>query len=219
MRIRTAVVVSFIVLFAGMAAAQLDDLGAAQTAVLEGVQISSEPSTEPGEKTVTCYFIFREKPSSFFYEIKAKENKLVFEFNDVKKGASPIQSVSEPPIKGFTIRQDRVDVNKEIRGLKPEWHDVVYVTFSLDAIPRITVKEEYSVISFSYKWSTDPTRTEEYVADKGRPKWLIPTLSGVGGAAVAGVIIALLVGGDDEPDGPEALDTTDLPIHEPYTEP
>ncbi|MBD3242115.1 MAG: hypothetical protein GF331_16105 [Chitinivibrionales bacterium] len=216
MQTRTAVVVWSILVLAGMAGAQLDDLGT-QTAVLEGVQITSEPSTEPGEKMVTCYFIFREKPSSFFYEIKAKENKLVFEFNDVKKGSAPIQSVSEPPIKGFTIRQDRVDVNKEIRGLKPEWHDVVYVTFSLDAIPRITVKEEYSVISFSYKWSTDPTMAEKYVEDTGRPKWLIPTLSGVGGAAVAGVIIALVAGGDVEPEPPQPLSTDDLPVHTPYT--
>lgn len=218
MRNNTAGIVWSILLLACAAGAQLDDLGT-QTAVLEGVQITSEPSTEPGEKTVTCYFIFREKPSSFFYEIKAKDKKLVFEFNDVKKGAAPIQSVSEPPIKGFTIQQDRVDVNKEIRGLKPEWHDVVYVSFSLDAIPRISVKEEYSVISFSYKWSTDPSMADKYVDDSGRPKWLIPTLSGVGGAAVAGVIIALLVGGDDVDEGALPLDTTDLPLREPYTNP
>lgn len=191
---------------------------ATQNAVLEGVQLSSEPGTEQGEKVVSCYFIFRDKPSSFFYEIKDKEKKLVFEFNDVKKGVSPVESMSEAPIKGFEVGEKRVNVNEQVQGLEPEWHSVVTVTFALDAIPIITVNEEYSVISFSYKWGTDPSKMDKYVQKDNKKKyWLIGGLAGAGAVGAAVAVIAVL-GGDDGGDGEDpVLDDKDLPVHTPYT--
>jgi hypothetical protein len=169
MRRKLAAVVSCVASLCTVVLAQ-GNLMPNQNALLEGVQISSEPSSVEGEKVVTCYFIFRDKPTSFFYEMKAKEKKLVFEFHDVKKGAAPIESLAEPPIKGFVVEEQRVDVNAEIQGLTPEWHDVTKVVFDLEALPVITVNEEYSVISFSYKWGTDPSRMEEYVQKEGKKK-------------------------------------------------
>jgi len=199
---------------AGKAVAQ-DELGVIQNAILEGVQISSEPSPDPGEKVVSCYFIFRDKPSSFFYEVKDKEKKLVFEFNDVKLGVAPIESMSEPPIKSFTVEERKVDVNSEIKGLEPEWHSVAKVTFDLSNIPIITVNEEYSVISFTYKWSTDPTKLKNYVAGESKAKWWI--IGGSAGVAVAAAVaIAVVLAGDDTTDpGPQELSTDDLPQHNP----
>jgi hypothetical protein len=212
---RIVAAVGYVAVLCAVALAQ-NDLMARQNAVLEGVQISSEPSSVEGERIVTTYFIFRERPSSFFYEMKTKEKKLIFEFHDVKKGAAPIESVSEPPIKGFEVKEERIDVNAEIQGLRPEWHDVTKVVFDLEAVPIITVNEEYSVISFSYKWGTDPSRMDEYVQQEGKRKWwLIGSLAGVGLAGGAGVAIWLLT--QEEPpasdDGP--LDIEDLPLHQP----
>jgi hypothetical protein len=191
-----------------------------QNAVIEGVQISSEQGAEPHEKVITVYFIFRDKPTSYFYELKHKEKKIVFEFNDTEKGVSPIPSAQEPPIEGFRIEQDKVDVNAQIRGLKPEWHDLVRVSFFMQGIPEINVKDEYSIISFSFTWSTDPDKVKEYMAggDKKR-KILITSITGGLGLAGLGVLAWLKFGPEEppvtEPEGP--LDLSGLPEHpDPY---
>ena len=189
-----------------------------QNAVIEGVQLSSEPSKEPNESVVTCYFIFRDKPSSYFYEVKKKTNKLVFEFNDTQKGNSPVASQKFDPIQGFELEEGKIDVNKEVKGLNPEWHDMVTVTFSLSAIPRINVADEYNVISFSFKWSSDPAKAKALALHEG----------GVNAGAVVGICGGVLVaggvggyfvwkalgGGHNNGGGLVDVDTTDLPVHQ-----
>jgi hypothetical protein len=185
-----------------------------QNAVLEGVQLSSEAGKEPGEKVVSCYFIFRDKPSSYFYEMKRAEKRLVFEFNDAEKGGSPIQSAAEAPILGFMIDQKKVDVNKDVRGLNPEFHDMVSVSFNLDNIPNITVNDEYTVISFTYKWTTDPSKAGKY-AVKDNKTWIYAGSAGglvaLGGGILAWYLLRPPVNKQAEP-----LDITDLPSHTRY---
>jgi hypothetical protein len=195
-------------------AATPEAINPVQNAVIEGIQLSSEPGKEQGENIVTCYFIFRDKPSSYFYEVKRGTRKLMFEFNDTQKGSSPIPSTSQAPIDGFEIEQRKIDINKEVKGMNPEWHDLVSVSFSLSAIPQISVTDEYNVISFTYKWSSDPAKATKYMAKEGKTNWtLATTLGGIG---------LLLAGGagyyywkhrtiEQPPAGP--LDTTDLPSH------
>jgi|WetSurMetagenome_2_1015567.scaffolds.fasta_scaffold00055_8 hypothetical protein len=186
----------------------------ANDAVLEGIQVSSEPSKDnPKDFVVTCYFIFRDKPSSYFYESKRKNKKLVFEFNDAQKGTSPIPSQKVIPIEGFEIDQRQVDVNKEVKGLNPELHDQLYVTFSLDAIPKIHVADEYNVISFTFTWSSDPTRVAKYIDNTGGPNWgLMGGLAG-GGAVAVGVALYFLLKPPPSIAPPSPLDTSDLPSH------
>jgi|WetSurMetagenome_2_1015567.scaffolds.fasta_scaffold322876_2 hypothetical protein len=160
-----------------------------QNAVIEGVQLSSEPGEKPEEKVISCYFIFRDKPSSYFYEVKTKEKKIVFEFNDTKTGSSPIPSTAEAPIKGFTTELRKIDINKEVKGLKPEYHSQVRVTFDLDKVPEIHVVDEYNVISFSYKWSDNPTKVPNYVLkESSNMKYVYISsacVAGIGGVAFA----------------------------------
>ena len=140
-----------------------------QNAVLEGIQITSEATKVPDERNVTCYFIFRDKPSNYFYDINHREKKLIFEFNDAQRGASPLPAINEPPIKNFTIEEFQIDINKDIEGLTPEWHDVIRIVFNLDAIPLISVRDEYTVISFNFKWTTNPEKIPLYsVHEKNR---------------------------------------------------
>jgi hypothetical protein len=191
-----------------------DDLAPAVTnAVLEGVQVSSEPGTKPSEKIVSCYFIFRDKPSSYFYEFNKKDKKLVFEFNDVKKGVSPIESSAETPILGFTAEEKKVDINRAVSGMNPEWHDVTVVSLTLQAIPIITVNEEYSVISFSFKWCTDPNKCDQYVEKNKSKKWW--WIGGLGGAGLVGggVVVAVLLSQPPPEPGPSQIDISDLPTH------
>ena len=153
-----------------------------QNAVLEGVQISKEPGESPDESIITGYFIFRDKPSNYFYEVKKKQKLIEFEFDDVVEGSSPIASVEEPPIKGFKIESRKIDKNKDVVGLNPEWHDVIKVTFRCDAVPKINVKDEYSIISFSFRWSTKEDKAEIYTDNDRNRKPLLFVLLGTGAA-------------------------------------
>ena len=186
-----------------------------QNAVLEGIQISTEPSNDHGEKLVTCYFIFKDKPSSYFYEIKKKNRKLVFEFNDTQKGTSPIVPSAEPPLEGFEIEQKKVDVNKEVKGLNQEWHDLLAVTFDLTKIPRIEVKDEYNVISFSYKWTIDPGKEKDYeIKEENRSRGIVLGTVGAGSLIAGGFVWYFLTHKPSSgPEGP--LSTDDLPVHSP----
>jgi hypothetical protein len=184
-----------------------------QNAVLEGIQLSSEPGESIDEKIVTCYFIFRDKPSSYFYEAFPKEKEIVFEFNDVQVGASPILSAKEPPIQGFRFQSEKIDANKEVVGLNPEWHDILKVHFFFDAIPEITVKDEYSVISFAFKWTTNPEKVKQYTQKYGVNKPLLISLIS-GGIAIPAVVALILLKNADPPNTETPpLSIHDLPSH------
>ncbi|MBN1309636.1 MAG: hypothetical protein JXA18_17075 [Chitinispirillaceae bacterium] len=184
-----------------------------QNAIIEGVQLTAEPGAEPDEKIISAYFIFRDKPSSYFYEVKLREKKLIFEFNDTRVGASPVPTASEPPIKGFVIEQGKIDVNKAVKGLKPEWHDLIRVVFDLEAVPDIRVNDEFSIISFSFKWSTDPEKQSKYIVKDQTPKIILWSTAGVGGVAL-GAVAYLFLHPVSEPERLEKLPVDDLPVHD-----
>jgi hypothetical protein len=184
--------------------------GEISTAVIEGVQISSEPGERADEKVITAYFIFRDKPSSYFYEVKVKEKKVIFEFNDTKTSGAPVESVSEPPIKGFTVEDHKINVNKEIKGLKPEYHNQIRVVFNVSAVPNVRVSDEYNVISFTYKWTTDSSKLDDYVITppKTWPWWV-----GGGTLLAGGGFAAWWFTRPPAPEKLEDLDISDLPQH------
>ena len=185
-----------------------------QNAVLEGIQLSSEPGKVADENIVTCYFIFRDKPSSYFYETKKKLNKLVFEFNDTQKGTSPIPSTKQSPIEGFEIEQKKIDVNREVKGLNPEFHDMISVTFSLTAMPLISVTDEYNVISFSFKWSTNAAKQVTLTSKEGKANPAVVTTLTGGGILLLGAAVYLYLRLRPPPPVPTPdIDTSDLPSH------
>jgi hypothetical protein len=187
------------------------EAGMIPTAVIEGVQISAEPGERPNEKVITAYFIFKDKPSSYFYEVKVKEKKVVFEFNDTKTSGAPVESVSEPPIRGFTVEDRKVNVNKEIKGLRPEYHNQIRVVFNVDAVPRVHVSDEYNVISFTYKWTTDSSKLDDYVI---KPPKMWPWWAGGGTLAAGGGFAYWWFFIREKPVEPlEELPITDLPLH------
>jgi len=187
-----------------------EEEGGIPTAVIEGVQISAEPGERADEKLISGYFIFKDKPSSYFYDVKLKEKKIIFEFNDTRTSGAPVPSVAEPPIKGFSVEDRKINVNKDIKGLKPEYHNQIKVIFDLVAVPIIHVSDEYNVISFSYKWTTDSTKLDKYVI-KPAKKW--PWIVGVGTALAGGGVAAYFILQPPPPEIIEDLSTDDLPLH------
>ncbi len=183
-----------------------------QNAIIEGVQITTEQGETSDEKLVSAYFIFRDKPSSYFWEIKPREHKVVFEFHDTKTGSSPVPSVTESPIKGFTIEEGKIDINKDVRGLKPEWHDRIKVIFDMEAIPEIHVNDEFSIVSFSFKWTTDPSKIDKYIVKDNTKKIILLSSAGVGAVGV-GALIVYLATKPAPPPPLGLLSDLDLPKH------
>jgi len=170
------------------------DATSVQNAVLEGVNFSVEKGATADEQIVTCYFIFKDKPSGYFYnkvrDAKTKEKKIIFEFNDTEMGASPINYDASPPITTFKIDKERFNSNAEVQGLTPEWHDKMIVSFAVSNLPaELSVSDQFNIISFSYKWSTDPAKVPQYAEKENKMKaWPFA----VGGAALlAGGIIGI----------------------------
>ncbi len=189
-------------------AAASDDLegdNLTKNAVIEGIQVSSEPGEKPDEKVISCYFIFKDKPTSYFYEVKLKEQKVVFEFNDTKSGTAPVSSVSESPIKGFVIEDRKIDINKEVRGLKPEWHNQMRVIFSMEAIPEIFVNDEYNVITFNFKWTSNPALVENYIVKDNTTRTIWISAASVTGVGVGALVAWIL-------NKPPPFEVPDIPV-------
>jgi len=178
-------------------------------AVIEGLQVSVENGSVQDEITVTCYFIFRDKFSSYFYNIDRKENKLTFEFVDARTGSSPIAALEQAPIKEIVIEEDQTDANKSVKGLNSEWHDVIRITFELEQLPVISVTNEQNIISFSYKWTTNSEMIPKYLYKDKFPLLFWGSV-GVLGSIGTGILIYFLA--RKEPPPPDnTLTVDDLP--------
>ncbi|HEX2959282.1 MAG TPA: hypothetical protein VHO70_20780 [Chitinispirillaceae bacterium] len=184
-----------------------------QNAIIEGIQLTAEKSEATDERVISCYFIFRDKPTSYFYEVKIRDKKLIFEFNDTKTGSSPVPTASEYPIKGFRIESGKMDINKDVKGLMPEWHDMIRVIFDVDQVPKVHVSDEYSIISFSFKWTSDPSKYKLYTLKDNSRKVIAITTATVGGALIGGGAYALykIL---QPPESEKPITTDDLPLHD-----
>jgi hypothetical protein len=180
-----------------------------QDAVIEGLQISVEPGTAEDEIVVTCYFIFRDRPTSYFYDIDRKERTLSFEFVDARTGSSPIQVDEQAPIERIVIDDKQIDANRSIQGLNPEWHNMIRVTFQLEHMPVISVNDQHSIVSFTYKWTTDPEKIPQYIEPNRFPMvfWIS---GGVLGGIGLGTLTYFLVPKKDRTPS-NVLQSSDLP--------
>jgi hypothetical protein len=138
-----------------------------------------------------------------------KEQKIIFEFNDTRASSAPVPSVAEPPITGFTIEQRKIDINKDVRGLKPEWHTQIRVVFSVDYIPVIHVNDEYNIISFSYKWTTNSEKIDQYIVKDNTKKIMLWSTASVGGVATG--ILGWYLFFRPKPEEQGEISTDDLP--------
>ncbi len=183
-------------------------------AVIEGIQITADKGTKPEEKIVSGYFIFHDKPSSYFYKVKTREKKIIFEFNDATTGPKEIPSIAEPPIKGFSVISETVDINAS-KGNTPDLHNRIQVIFDFDRVPDIKVNDDYSIIIFSFKWTTNPSQVSHYALKKPAKKvfWWSSTGVGLVGGGAALVYYYYFLKPDDAQRPLDDLDVADLPGH------
>jgi len=185
---------------------------AVKNATLEGIQLLSEPSGVDGDSTISCYFIFKGNPSNYFFNTLVREKRLVFEFNDVVQGISAIESTEHLPILGYRLETEKINSNEEIAGLKPEWHDIMRFTLYFEKLPIVTVKDEYGVVSFSFKWSTDIEKQKELIVKEGNKPLAIALIGGsIVGLAALGVSL-FLTQDDDVAETPD-VSLDGLPSH------
>jgi len=155
-----------------------------QDAIIEGLQFTSEPTDVEDEIIISCFFIFRDKPTSYFYDLNRKDKKIVFEFADARTGSSPISADQHSPIDGITVEELQVDANKEIKGLNPEWHNHIRVTMNLGHIPVVSVSDESNIISFRYKWTTNPEKYPQYIETDSFPLVFWLSAGGLGAIGI-----------------------------------
>ncbi len=191
---RVVVCVWFVLIFCLQSVAQ-------SSSVLEAVQINSERTRNADEKRVSGYFVFDSPPSDFSYRLRKRDRKLVFEFVDVKKGASPVISVRESPVRGFEVEQVRDDK----KGVQ---RDITRVIFDLDAPPVLDVKDERGTVSFSFLWSDNPHLQPKYKAFEITRPMIIWSGAGLGAVGLGVMSIFLFRDGESTGTG---LSRDDLP--------
>jgi hypothetical protein len=183
---------------------------AEEAAIIEVIQASTEPGLKPEEKIVSWYVIFQsKKASNYSYVMQENEKKLVFEFSNTK--CKQFSSLAEPPVQGFTIETIGSDTSKS-GSVSAASSSLVRVTFTLDAVPVIVVNDEFNIISFSYKWTTNPKKESEYILKKSPNKIIIWSAAGVAGVGL-GIGGYFILRTTHTAPGPEGLSTSDLPVH------
>jgi hypothetical protein len=186
-------------------------------AVMEQIMVAELADSIPGETTIGCFFIFKNRPRSFVYNVVKSEMKLIFEFNSAKIGSAPFPSIAQPPIKGFSVTQDTVNMNNRSTKQKPEWHVLTRVVFDLEVIPDIVITDDKSIISFTYKWTQGRSKQKTVFIQSLKKRGLLYASIGVGGAAAGGLLVYLTHQSRSEPapaDEPLGkLPTIDLPVY------
>jgi hypothetical protein len=152
---------------------------------IEGVQFSKKPGPTEGSKELTVVFLLTEKPSAYFNYYDPVKKAIVFDFYDTHIGESIMEPIHEHPITNSTVELFKLDLNKDVAGLKPDIRDVVRVSLFTEYDLEYDIQEDYGVITMNFKWSR---KMEHSFKAKGRAfYWQFPlALVAVAGAGWAG---------------------------------
>jgi hypothetical protein len=93
-----------------------------------------------------------------------------------------------------------------------EWHDMIRVIFDVDHMPKVHVSDEYSIISFSFKWTSDPAKYKLYTVKDNSRKVVAITSATIGGVLIGGGVYGLIKFLEPPP-AQEPIFTGDLPDH------
>ena len=152
---------------------------------IEGVQFTKKPGPTEGSKELSIVFLLTEKPSAYFNYYDVVKKAVVFDFYDTHIGESIMDPIHEHPIKNSTVELFKLDLNKDVAGLRPDVRDVVRVSLFSDFDLDYDIQEDYGVITMNFKW--DKKKERQFVR-KGRAiYWQLPlALAVLGGGGYAG---------------------------------
>jgi hypothetical protein len=152
---------------------------------IEGVQFTKKPGPKEGSKELSIVFLLTEKPSAYFNYYDPVKKAVVFDFYDTHIGESIMEPIHEHPITNSTVELFKLDLNKDVAGLRPDIRDVVRVSLFTAYDLEYEIQEDYGVITMNFKWNK---QTENAFIRKSHAfYWEFPlALAVLGGGAYAG---------------------------------
>lgn len=148
---------------------------------IEGVQFSKKDGPTEGSKDLTIVFLLTEKPSAYFNYYDPVKKAVIFDFYDTRIGESIMDPIHEHPITNSTVELFKLDLNKDVAGLRPDIRDVVRVSLMTPFDLEYELQEDYGVITMNFKWSK---KTEKaFTRSKNAIYWQFPLALGVLGGA------------------------------------
>ncbi len=152
---------------------------------IEGVQFTKKLGPTEGSKELSIVFLLTEKPSAYFNYYDPVKKAVVFDFYDTHIGESIMEPIHEDPITNSTVELFKLDLNKDVSGLKPDIRDVVRVSLFSAFDLEYDIQEDYGVITMNLKW--DPKIKNKFVRSRRAIYWQFPlALAFLGGAGYAG---------------------------------
>ncbi len=148
---------------------------------IEGVQFNKKPGPTEGSKELQIVFLLTEKPSAYFNYYDPVKKAVIFDFYDTHIGESIMEPIHEHPITNSTVELFKLDLNKDVEGMKPDIRDVVRVSLFTNFDLEYEIQEDYGVITMSTKWSNKTERA--FTRKKNAIYWQFPlALAVLGGA-------------------------------------
>jgi hypothetical protein len=147
---------------------------------------------------VTAYFSFSDSIPNYFWEADTVHQCINITFVNTQLGGFTSSGMTDTfgigPVKNIHVVQERRNRNEAIKGLNPDWYDLVTATIACSPMIRdqrqLEANQSGTNIFFSFPWPADPVeRNKLYAAvEKKRGRlWPFISLAGVGTAgAVAG---------------------------------
>lgn len=148
---------------------------------IEGVQFTKKAGPTEGSKELSIVFLLTEKPSAYFNYYDVTKKAVVFDFYDTHIGESIMEQIHEHPITNSTVELFKLDLNKDVEGLKPDVRDVVRVSLFTNYDLDYDIQEDFGVITMNLKWNKKIERT--FSRKKNAIYWQFPlALAVLGGA-------------------------------------
>ena len=148
---------------------------------IEGVQFTKKAGPTEGSKELTIVFLLTERPSAYFNYYDPVKKAIVFDFYDTRIGESIMEPIREHPISNSTVELFKLDLNKDVAGLKPDIRDVVRVSLMTPYDMEYELQEDYGVITMNFKWSKKIEKG--FSRKKNAIYWQFPlALAALGGA-------------------------------------
>lgn len=148
---------------------------------IEGVQFTKKAGPTEGSKELTIVFLLTEKPSAYFNYYDPVKKAVVFDFYDTRIGESIMDPIHEHPITNSTVELFKLDLNKDVQGLRPDIRDVVRVSLMTPYDLEYELQEDYGVITMNFKWNKKTERA--FSRRKNAIYWQFPLALGILGGA------------------------------------